>query len=118
MMTINRQCVCDALRELASIEEQRRLWLSTGAGGANVSSFSEAVEQLYTDSGLAEAIDCDRVELAAGLREDLKSLRVLLNTVSQRQSGMHTIEDPAMPAVRLLANKLVRAMCAELPEKT
>jgi len=46
-----------ALEELSSREEQERLWLSTGANGAEVSSSAEAVCTLFNDSGLSGAMD-------------------------------------------------------------
>jgi len=110
MSTINRQSVYDALRELASVDEQRRLWLSTGANGAEVSSFSEAVEQLYTDTGLSDALDCNRTGLSQELNERFKKLKELLKTVNQRNGPSCTIEDRAMEAVRLLSNEILQAM--------
>lgn len=113
MSTINRQSVYEALYELASVNEQRRLWLSSGANGAEVSSFSEAVEQLYTDTGLSDALDCDRTGLSQGLNECLKKLKELLKTVNQQNGPSRTIDDPAMGAVRLLSNEIINAMDVE-----
>ena len=75
MSTVDSQSVRDALRELGSVEEQRRLWLSTGSNGAEVSSFSEAVEQLYTDTGLSDALICDRTGYSQKLNERFRELK-------------------------------------------
>ena len=47
----------EALLELADEHAQRRLWLSTGAGGAAASSCDECLASLLDDSGLADALD-------------------------------------------------------------
>ena len=54
---VNIDRILDALRELSDELEQRRLWLSSGAGGAEISSFTEAVEALFTDSGLSHSLE-------------------------------------------------------------
>ncbi|MNT40424.1 hypothetical protein D3C72_1767370 [compost metagenome] len=53
----NNEMVLDCLAELSSREEQERLWLSTGAHGAEVSSPVEAFCRLFDDSGLGVALD-------------------------------------------------------------
>ena len=49
--------VIESLRELASEDEQRRLWLSDGTNGADVSSFIEAQAGLFNDSGLGDRLE-------------------------------------------------------------
>jgi len=110
MNTIDRRSVCDALRELGSIDEQNRLWLSSGANGAEVSSFAEAVEQLYTDTGLAEALECGRTGMSQELNERFRKLSQILKTVNHRHGPSCTIDDPAMTDVRLLANKILQVL--------
>lgn len=53
----NIEMVLDCLAELSSREEQERLWLSTGAHGAEISSPVEVVCRLFDDSGLGVALD-------------------------------------------------------------
>ena len=113
MNTIDRQSVCDALRELGSIDEQNRLWLSSGANGAEVSSFAEAVEQLYTDTGLAEALGCGRTGMSQDLNERFRKLREMLKTVNYRHGPSRTIDDPAMIDVRYLANEIFQVLGCE-----
>jgi len=118
MSTIDRQSVYDALCELGNIDEQKRLWLSTGANGAEVSSFSEAVEQLYTDTGLSDALLCGRTGLSQELNERFRKLNELLKTVNHRHGPSRTIDDPAMIDVRLLANEILQTLEEESAKTT
>lgn len=118
MNKIDRQSVYDALRELGSIDEQNRLWLSTGANGAEVSSFSEAVEQLYTDTGLAECLECGRTGMSQELNERFRKLSEILKTVNHRHGPSRTIDDPVMIDVRLLANEILHILEHESAKTT
>lgn len=108
MSTIDRQAVYEALRELSSIDEQRRLWLSTGANHSEVSSFSEVVEQLFTDTGLGETLDGGNTGYSQTVVEQLKQLRTLLKTVDCRHGPLGTINDPAMATVRELTTEILQ----------
>ena len=114
MSTIDRQSVCDALRELSSIEEQKRLWLSTGANDSEVSSFDEAVEQLYTDTGLSAGL----VGGATGFSEEANNLLLRLESMLKRVDTGHgplcTIEDPSMVAVRETAGNILNILTREM----
>jgi hypothetical protein len=118
MSTVDSQSVRDALRELGSVEDQRRLWLSTGSNGAEVSSFSEAVEQLYTDTGLSDALICDRTGYSQKLNERFRELKELLRTVNHGSGPTCTIDDPVMIAAGLLANEILQLMCEESAKTT
>jgi hypothetical protein len=115
MSTIDRQSVCDALRELSIIEEQKRLWLSTGAHLTEVSSFDEAVERLYTDTGLSAAL----VSGATGFSEEVNNLLLglesMLKRVDIRHGPLRTIDDPSMVAVRETARKILNVLTGEMP---
>jgi hypothetical protein len=107
MSTIDLQSVCDALRELSSVEQQKRLWTSTGASNSEVSSFVEVVEQLYTDTGLSTSL----AEGTTGFSEDVDKLLIrlasMLKQVDVKNGPWRTIEDPAMIAVRETAGKIL-----------
>lgn len=113
MNMIDRQSVCDALRELSSIEAQKRLWLSTGANNSEVSSFIEAQEQLYTDTGLTHALDGGSTGFSKEVNNLLLKLRTLLKRVDNRQGPIHTINDPSMDAVREIACKILNMLNGE-----
>ena len=54
---VTDELVEDALRELADESDQRRLWLSSGEHGAEVSSVTECISKLWDDGGLGEVLD-------------------------------------------------------------
>lgn len=57
VMRVHSELILWALEELSREDEQRRLWLSTGENGAAISSFAEAICQLFDDSGLSDELD-------------------------------------------------------------
>lgn len=103
MSWINRDLIVQCLRELSDEEFQRRVWLSSG--GEMVSSFSEVVEQLFTDSGLEGELEGRSTGLGAEVEETLMSLEKQLSRVNRNQLAAMLIEDPAMGSVRALAKK-------------
>ena len=109
---IDRQSVYDAVSELSSIESQKRLWLSTGADNSDVSSFSEAVEQLYTDTGLSDSLHRGTTGFSEGVNDLLVKLEGMLKRVDVRQGPLHTINDPMMNEVRETAGNLLRMLDA------
>lgn len=113
MSTIDSQSVYDALCELSSADDQKRLWLSTGADNTDVSSFSEAVEQLYTDTGLSDALVLGNSGFPPHLIDCFKRLETLLKSVENRYGPLRTIDDPAMIKVRELAGKMLQMLAGE-----
>ena len=104
---IDRQSVHDALRELSDRELQRRLWLSDGSGDSEVSSFAEAVEQLFTDTGLADSLHAGGTGLGAEADAALGELKMAVRKVGARHGPLQTIDDPAMAKVRTIASRLL-----------
>ena len=100
----------DALRELADAGEQRRLWLSTGAMGAEVSSFSECICRLIDDSGLEIALERASVVYTQPIDDRLALLRRALRRVDATQPLDALLEDPALQEVRALAQDVLRLM--------
>jgi len=110
MSMIDRYAVYESLSELGSIHEQRRLWLSTGANNSEVSSFSEAVERLFTDTGLGNALDAGVSGYPDFIVTRLKELEALLKSVDYHKGPLRTIEDRSMSLVRKLATEILRTM--------
>jgi hypothetical protein len=113
----NTETVLNSLAELSSRDEQERLWLSTGVGGAEVSSPVEAVCTLFDDSGLQVALDWARRQREAGrqvsaepvynvdIDERFEALGKLLDRLPHG-SPHHVINSPDMEAVRIAAAQL------------
>jgi hypothetical protein len=104
---IDRARVRDSLAEWASEDEQRRLWLSDGANGAEVSSFSEAWEGLFTDTGLGSDLDRGRVVFNASTDAMLQKLDTLISRIDAERTPDQIIADIKMREVRLLAASLL-----------
>ena len=106
-MDVVQEHVEGALHELADEHEQRRLWLSTGADGADVSSWGECVCRLFNDSGLDEALERDGVVYTQPVDDRLTLLRLVLRRVDASQSTDSLLADPALDEVRALAQELL-----------
>jgi hypothetical protein len=110
MNDTSHKMVIAGLRELSSIEEQRRLWLSTGENNADVSSFVEAICGLYNDSGLDDLLDAGLTGYPEPVVERLKKIDALLSRIGEtnRHKGDEAkINDPAMAVVRKLAGEIL-----------
>ena len=108
MNSINRQLVEQCLVELSSRADQLRLWKSTGA--PEVSSFSEALEQLYTDSGLDDPLHAGETGFGAECEMRLIELEKAMLSVNPRQNPDTLIDSPAMERVRELATKTLATL--------
>jgi hypothetical protein len=109
MYSINPDVVRELLNELSDIDEQRRLWLSDGQNGRDVSSFTEAVEQLYGDTGLSDLLEGGKpTGLGRELESGLKELDHLLREVNDNEAPSAVINDPKMSEVRILAAELMK----------
>jgi hypothetical protein len=97
--------VIDALQELGDVDIQRRLWNS--AEGDETSSLTEAVERLFTDSGLGSELDKGCTGLNAKTVYILNTLEKALAKVARHRPPNEIIDDPAMDEVRRLAKEAV-----------
>lgn len=98
------------LRELSDRKEQERLWLSTGAGGSGVSSFTEAICGLFDDSGLGDRLAKGDSGLGAGADAALQRLDEQLRKVAPRGSVAELIGSEEMTRVRELAAVALRVI--------
>jgi hypothetical protein len=104
---VDPQRVRDVLEEWASESEQRRLWLSDGSNGSEVSSFVEACEGLFTDTGLGRELDRRRTVFNFQADALLVELAVALSKIDANRRPSEIIADGNMEAVRLLAGRLL-----------
>ena len=100
----------DALEELSDIGVQRRRW-SRNRG--EMSSFTEAVESLFDDSGLGDEIEKGRSGLSAEAVTALAALSTALRTIDPKRMPDEVIRDPAMQKVRELAGTAMRLLRLE-----
>jgi hypothetical protein len=100
--------IIDSLRELSDRKEQERLWFSTGAGGSDVSSFTEAFCGLFDDTGLGDNLDKGTTGLGSAADAALEQLYVELRNVDQRAGPKEIIESGEMKRIRELAAVALR----------
>jgi hypothetical protein len=116
VLLVQLKSAIDALEELGDAEIQRRRWNWNAQG--EMSSFVEAVESLFDDSGLGDELEKGRSGLAAGTVATLTSLSTALENIDSNRSPNDIIDDPAMGTVRKLANDALRLLRSEASYRT
>lgn len=107
---VNIQRVQWALEEFSDEREQRRLWLSDGSGGKEVSSFVEAHCGLFDDSGLGDALERNSTGFGEQIDRQLVLLGTLLRRIDSRRVPQEIIADPLMSRIRSLAADALQAL--------
>lgn len=105
MSWIGHDHIREALQELADEEIQRRRWT---ASEGEVSSFTEAVEQLYDDSALILELRAGRVVYSPRIDDMLRELNMLLKKVDDVRPPEDVVQDPRMATVRRRAGAILR----------
>jgi hypothetical protein len=103
-----------SLSKLADVDWQRRVW--TGRGMPDeMDSFQEQVEQLYTDTGLGDALERGGRVYDSRIDRALAELLQLLKAIRTDRSADALIEDPAMADVRRLSRSILDDLEAITP---
>ena len=110
MTMIDKHDVLDCLRELSNAQFQRRVWLASS--GPEVSSFSEAVCQLFDDTGLGDALDRGSPVFSAAADSTLKNLMQAASRVDRSLSPGSLIDAPQMDLIRNLAAMAIEQISA------
>lgn len=108
MRNIYDSSVEGALRELSDIDEQRRLWLSTG--NAEVSSLTECISRLWDDSGLGDALDSGETVYSIEIDRMFDELWNRLRVMDDRAAPVEIINDPRFIEVRNRAQEILIAL--------
>jgi len=108
-MSIYFKKVADGLVEFSSKEVQELLWNKDhGNNGSHMSSFVEAGEGLFGDSGLSNALkEGDTEGINPSAVPLLKELDEKLRLIEYPRPEEQVINDPLMQEVRILAAKLL-----------
>jgi hypothetical protein len=109
MGRVDLERVRDALNELESAEEQRRLWLATSG---QIGSFDEVVSELFDYSGLGDVLDRPTTggEISETAAVRIVQLGWALDAVDRSQAVAEMIESGAMQDVRRAAAVAREAM--------
>jgi hypothetical protein len=105
MSTVNFELVRQSLKELSSKEMQIRLWMSDAG---EISSFVEAVEGLFDDSGLVIALERDRAKFLPDALLLFGKLDEEIGLVDADTPPQRVIESKQMDAVRRTASQLLK----------
>jgi len=101
MKYLNQNLILECLRELGDRQLQEKLWMGKMPG--QQSSFEEAVEGLFTDSGLDGELKKGTTGFSAELESRLQELDQEVTKVDGQSGPASVINDPAMFRVRELA---------------
>lgn len=101
MNRVLHSVVREALRELSDEDYQRRVWLA--ASGPEIGSMTEAVERLFDDSGLGDALDESSTTYLRETDSALNELDSLLKQMGDRRPPDVILSDPRLRRVRELA---------------
>lgn len=107
MTFIYLQAIRESLQELSNLELQKELWFSDGSNGKDVSSFDEAVEGLFTDTGLSDLLLKGQTGLGEEADTILRLMQSLLPKIDVSHGPKRTIDDPHMIEIRALAGRLL-----------
>lgn len=99
------ETVCVGLRELADVDFQRRVWTGQSLP-QEYSSFVEAVETVFDDSGLQPDLDRGRPVFSDEIDAELRELGTLLKRVKVDRTANEIIDDPLMYEVRRRASAI------------
>ena len=108
-MSINKEILRWSLEELASEEEQKRLWL--GLSKDVMSSFEEAWCGVFDDSGLARFMEKGLVEIEHGdqIAQMVSHLHSLLKKLPVNAPPIEIISHPLMGEVRKACSRLLES---------
>jgi len=104
MSWLNIKLVIECLRELSDHRLQSKLWTSDGS--SDVSSFTEAVEQLFTDSGLQERLDSKGTVFSDIIDQKIRDLDHLLQKIENRSSA-DVLTNPIMTDIRKRSSEIL-----------
>jgi len=103
--------IIECLRELSDRQIQETLW--AGKIPDQQSDFTEAVEVLFTDTGLGSALENHTTGFSRDIESKLEELSVGLKKVQGCGEVSKIINDPAMPHVRDLAAEILTLVATD-----
>lgn len=106
MTWLGKDLIVDSLTELASEVLQRTRWMSDGS--SDISSFVEVVEQLFTDSGLEDALEKGNSGYSNEVEHLFKQLDALVSKVDGYKNPCDIMSDPKMILIREKAAQILQ----------
>lgn len=112
----SRNLIMECLKELGDRKLQESLWM--GRTPNKQSSFVEAVEGLFTDSGLGDELRKCQTGFSDEVNAKLHELEQQLEKVDGQGGPAKVINDPAMLRVRDLASIALELLTNEVKDRT
>jgi hypothetical protein len=103
---IDHKCIRECLKELSDKSYQERVW--TASSGPEISSFVEAVCQLYGGTGLDAAFDKGHQVYGKEIDGLLKNFETILQSIPDRRPPSELIQDEKMIPVRKMAEDILQ----------
>lgn len=104
--------ILESLTELSDINFQKKYWAAQHSG-PGVFSFTEAVCQLFNDSGLDIELDKGNKVFSIAIDSNLKILRKKLSLIDDMRFPLEIIEDCKMQEVRELCRMILDQLKSE-----
>jgi hypothetical protein len=105
--------IIECLKELSDRQLQENLWTGKRLPDEQ-SDFIEAVEGLFTDTGLGDALVSNTSGYSQKAESKLRELEKQLKKIDSCVGPMKVINDPAMPRVRELATEILSLIESEM----
>jgi hypothetical protein len=102
---VYKEQIIDCLREFSDEAIQRKRWLSSS--GPEVSSFTEAICQLFDDTGLGDELEKNTTVFNREIDCKLRLLLETLKSIDSSLSPNSLIEDPKMLDIRESATTII-----------
>ncbi len=97
---IYKSILVSALRELADQNYQERIWLNTGDKPIFTLSFTEAVNNVFDDALVMEALQAKRIIFDTHVTQTLRELHEATSAIDEFRPEEAIISDPLMKIVR------------------
>jgi len=100
----------DGLKELASRDLQIQLWLESK--DSQMSSFTEAICQVFDDSGLTRAVDANHLKkyFSKEICSSINDLDRRISRIPEFADPYEIIDHPEMNQIRLVADQLLKLL--------
>lgn len=104
---IYKNILIQALKELADRNYQERIWLNTGDKPTMTLSFVEAVNNIFDDALITDALQNNQIVFDKKVTQALQELDEAVDEVDEYQPEKDIIADPLMEIVRQKAANIL-----------
>lgn len=95
-----KKILVQALKELADIDYQKRIWLNTGGKPIMTLSFVEAANNVFDDALITDVLENNQIVFDKKVTQALRELDQAVDAVNEYRPEEEIINDPLMEIVR------------------